>query len=240
MSKFNFYANMQWDNAATTNESACSKELVIRHQGLTWKARTKSVSLATAVRQEYLQYKYRDLYHVHAFQDEGPNRSEQAPVVMTLISHLHPVGAARGKRPAPALSSKACSGVWQNLLLSTGARRWRSNGERARGRREREGSLECWTIRQFQDHEALNQSRQGTLIKQPGPAPPTNPHRAIKSIPSKTLWNLSGENHGEKEKKKHKIHLERVREGECGKLLTRGIERERFNSTLCSSRLYFL
>lgn len=60
-------------------------------------------------------------------------------------------------------------------------------------RRQRE-SPEGWTIRQFQDHEALNQSRQGTLIKQPSPAQPTNPHRAIKSIPSKTLWNLSGEN----------------------------------------------
>lgn len=111
MSKQNVYVNMQWDNAATTNESACSKDHVINHQGLTWKASTKSLSLATAVKQEYLQYKYRDLYHVHEFHDEGPNRSEQDSVMMTLISHLHPVGAARGKRPAPALSSKACSGV---------------------------------------------------------------------------------------------------------------------------------
>lgn len=62
------------------------------------------------------------------------------------------------------------------------------------GLRRQGKSPEGWTIRQFQDHEALNQSRQGTLIKQPSPAQPTNPHRAIKSIPSKTLWNLSGEN----------------------------------------------
>lgn len=62
------------------------------------------------------------------------------------------------------------------------------------GLRRQGESPEGWTIRQFQDHEALNQSRQGTLIKQPSPAQPTNPHRAIKSIPSKTLWNLSGEN----------------------------------------------
>lgn len=90
------------------------------------------------------------------------------------------------------------------------------------GLRRQGESPEGWTIRQFQDHEALNQSRQGTLIKQPSPAQPTNPHRAIKSIPSKTLWNLSGENcRGVRERREtgrggegrggkyHKIHLEK-------------------------------
>lgn len=103
------------------------------------------------------------------------------------------------------------------------------------GLRRQGESPEGWTIRQFQDHEALNQSRQGTLIKQPSPAQPTNPHRAIKSIPSKTLWNLSGENcRGVRERsesvrdeegrggKYHKTHLEK----KTGKKTIGGMQQE--------------
>lgn len=112
--------------------------------------------------------------------------------------------------------------LWHTLSPAAYSRSLEQCLAKPAGLRRQGESPEGWTIRQFQDHEALNQSRQGTLIKQPSPAQPTNPHRAIKSIPSKTLWNLSGENcRGVRERREggrdgegrggkyHKIHLEK-------------------------------
>lgn len=138
---------------------------------------------------------------LYAFQHERPRRRDEWPESRTprwprsSLQRL-PAGEAPGKTTG---SRRIRRGLQRRLAKPAALGRGMEikNREREEEEEKERGSPEAWTIRQFQDHEALNQSRQGTLIKQPGPVPPTNPHRAIKSIPSKTLWNLSGENHRE-------------------------------------------
>lgn len=99
------------------------------------------------------------------------------------------------------------------------------------GLHKQSGSPEGWTIRQLQDHWAVNQSQQGTLIKQPSPAQPAYPHRAIKSIPFKTPWKLSGEKKRMGRKNSRNVSEEK-------KTANKG--KEAWNdSTLCSSVFFF-